>query len=66
MSSSCSFSGVRSYFYSTPPESISAAVFTVKETADCIIMEPPAKDTDAEDSDIGEAMGGRLLLKDSY
>ena len=28
-------------------------------------MEPPAKDTDAEDSDIGEAMGGRLLLKDS-
>ena len=29
-----------------------------------MIMDPPAKDTDAEDSNIGEVMGGRLLLKD--
>ena len=63
-SSSCSSSGVRSYPRSTPPESIPAAVSTVEETPDYMIMDPPAKDTDAEDSDIGEAMGGRLLLKD--
>ena len=64
MSSSCSSSGVWSCLRSTPPESIPVAVSTVEETADCIIMEPPAKDTDAEDSDIGEVISRRLLLKD--
>ena len=66
MFSSCSSSGVRSYFYSTPPESIFAAVFTVKETADCIIIKPPAKDTNIEDFNIGKVINRRLFLKDSY
>ena len=29
-------------------------------------MDPPAKDTNVEDSDIGEVIGRRLLLRDGY
>ena len=64
-SSSYSSSGVRSYPRSTPPKSIPAAVSTIKETPNYIIMDPPAKDTNAEDFDISEVISRRLLLKDS-
>ena len=68
VSSSCGPSNsMLSSLHSTPPKSIPAtATVSTVETDNCMIMDPPAKETNKEDSDSYKATNRQLILKNSH